>query len=82
MHNRLTHSLEVSCVGRSLGNDSTKKLLALHLELNDSHLSEIGAIVSVACLAHDLGNPPFGHSGERAIGTYSRKETDCICARC
>ncbi len=70
VHNRLTHSLEVSCVGRSLGNDSAKKLLALHPELNDSHLSEIGAIVSAACLAHDLGNPPFGHSGERAIGTY------------
>lgn len=70
VHNRLTHSLEVSCVGRSLGNDSAKQLLTLHPELNDSHLSEIGAIVSAACLAHDMGNPPFGHSGERAIGTY------------
>lgn len=70
VHNRLTHSLEVSCVGRSLGNDSAKQLLALHPELADTHLTEIGAIVSAACLAHDLGNPPFGHSGERAIGTY------------
>ena len=70
VHNRLTHSLEVSCVGRSLGNDSAKQLLARHPELTDSHLSEIGSIVSAACLAHDMGNPPFGHSGERAIGTY------------
>lgn len=70
VHNRLTHSLEVSCVGRSLGNDSAKQLLERHPELADSHLGEIGSIVSAACLAHDMGNPPFGHSGERAIGTY------------
>ena len=70
VHNRLTHSLEVSCVGRSLGNDVAMRLLQKHPELSDSHLSEIGAIVSAACLAHDLGNPPFGHSGEKAIGTY------------
>ena len=70
VHNRLTHSLEVSSVGRSLGNDVSRKLLALHPHLADTHLSELGSIVSTACLAHDLGNPPFGHSGERAIGTY------------
>ena len=70
VHNRLTHSLEVSCVGRSLGNDIATSLLQKYPELSDSHLSEIGAIVSAACLAHDLGNPPFGHSGEKAIGTY------------
>ena len=70
VHNRLTHSLEVSSVGRSLGNDSARLLLERHPELADTHLSELGAIVSAACLAHDLGNPPFGHSGERAIGTY------------
>lgn len=72
VHNRLTHSLEVSCVGRSLGSDVAKELLSLHPGLQEEcpHLSEIGAIVSAACLAHDLGNPPFGHSGERAIGTY------------
>ncbi|WP_291530069.1 deoxyguanosinetriphosphate triphosphohydrolase [Bacteroides sp. UBA939] len=70
VHNRLTHSLEVSCVGRSLGNDVSKALLARHPELQDSFLPEIGSIVSAACLAHDLGNPPFGHSGERAISTY------------
>ncbi len=70
VHNRLTHSLEVSCVGRSLGNEVSTQLLQKHPELAQSHLSEIGAIVSAACLAHDLGNPPFGHSGEKAIGTY------------
>lgn len=70
VHNRLTHSLEVSCVGRSLGNNIASLLLKKHPELEDTHISEIGAIVSAACLAHDLGNPPFGHSGERAISTY------------
>ncbi len=70
VHNRLTHSLEVSCVGRSLGNDVAKELIALHPELKDSFISEIGSIVSAACLAHDMGNPPFGHSGEQAISTF------------
>ena len=70
VHNRLTHSLEVSCVGRSLGDSISHQLLAKHPELAETHISEIGAIVSAACLAHDLGNPPFGHSGEKAISTY------------
>lgn len=70
VHNRLTHSLEVSCVGRSLGNDVARAVLERQPELQDSFLPEIGAIVSAACLAHDLGNPPFGHSGERSISTY------------
>ena len=70
VHNRLTHSLEVSSVGRSLGNDISRALIQKHPELTGSHLTEAGAIVSAACLAHDLGNPPFGHSGERAIGTF------------
>lgn len=70
VHNRLTHSLEVSCVGRSLGCDVANRLPAMHPELHDSHIQEIGSIVSAACLAHDLGNPPFGHSGEKAISTY------------
>ncbi len=70
VHNRLTHSLEVSCVGRSLGNDVAGRLLQKHPELAGSYLSEIGSIVSAACLAHDMGNPPFGHSGEKAISTY------------
>lgn len=70
VHNRLTHSLEVACVGRSLGNRVARSLVALHPELAGSAVEEIGNIVSAACLAHDLGNPPFGHSGERAISTY------------
>ena len=70
VHNRLTHSLEVSCVGRSLGDSISNRLLNKHPELVATHVSEIGAIVSAACLAHDLGNPPFGHSGEKAISTY------------
>ena len=70
VHNRLTHSLEVSCVGRSLGNKVSRALQERHPELCNSAVSEIGDIVSAACLAHDLGNPPFGHSGERAISAY------------
>ena len=70
VHNRLTHSLEVSSVGRSLGNDVSRLLLERHPHLSNTHLTEMGSIVSAACLAHDLGNPPFGHSGERAIGSY------------
>ena len=70
VHNRLTHSLEVSSVGRSLGNDVSRALLDRHPELKDTHFTELGSIVSAACLAHDLGNPPFGHSGEKAIGTF------------
>jgi dGTPase len=70
VHNRLTHSLEVSCVGRSLGTSIANQLIAKHPELANTHVPEIGSIVSAACLAHDLGNPPFGHSGEKAISTY------------
>jgi len=68
VHNRLTHSLEVACVGRSLGNSVVQKLQHNHPE--NPYLTEIGSIVSAACLAHDMGNPPFGHSGEKAIATY------------
>lgn len=70
VHNRLTHSLEVACVGRSLGNGIARKLVELYPHLKDSGISETGNIVSAACLAHDMGNPPFGHSGEKAISAY------------
>ncbi len=70
VHNRLTHSLEVSSVGRSLGNDVSRELLRRHPELHATNVPEMGSIVSAACLAHDMGNPPFGHSGESAIGTF------------
>ena len=70
VHNRLTHSLEVASVGMSLGNDVVHRLKAIHPELAGTLFEEIGTIVSAACLAHDMGNPPFGHSGEKAIQTY------------
>ena len=70
VHNRLTHSLEVSSVGRSLGTDVSRELIMRHPYLRDTEVTSLGAIVSAACLAHDMGNPPFGHSGERAIRTY------------
>jgi dGTPase len=68
VHNRLTHSLEVASVGRSLGNLLSEKVAAEFPE--NPLVSEIGTIVSAACLAHDLGNPPFGHSGESAISNF------------
>ena len=70
VHNRLTHSLEVASVGMSLGNDVAQKLIVKHPELKDTLFQEIGQIVATACLAHDLGNPPFGHSGEKAIQSF------------
>ena len=69
VHNRLTHSLEVSCVGRSLGNNVAKGLMRKYPD-GSVNFPEIGSIVSAACLAHDMGNPPFGHSGERTISAY------------
>lgn len=69
VHNRLTHSLEVACVGRSLGDTVGRNLKEKYRD-SVPFIDEIGAIVSAACLAHDLGNPPFGHSGEKAISTY------------
>ncbi|WP_158846867.1 dGTP triphosphohydrolase [Algibacter sp. L1A34] len=73
VHTRLTHSLEVSVVGRSLGRLVGKKLLEKHPHLQSSlgyQANDFGAIVAAAALAHDIGNPPFGHSGEKAIGEY------------
>lgn len=70
VHNRLTHSLEVASVGMSLGCDVARDLTKRHPELADTLFQEIGQIVSTACLAHDMGNPPFGHSGEKAIQTF------------
>ncbi len=71
VHNRLTHSLEVSSVGRSMGNE-------IAIRLHDRYKGEewtgkldgVRDIVAAACLCHDLGNPPFGHSGEKTISTY------------
>ncbi|WP_026451133.1 deoxyguanosinetriphosphate triphosphohydrolase [Aequorivita capsosiphonis] len=73
VHTRLTHSLEVSVVGRSLGRAVGKAILKKHPHLEKAHgyqFNDFGAIVAAAALAHDIGNPPFGHSGEKAIGDY------------
>ncbi|MCK0130427.1 deoxyguanosinetriphosphate triphosphohydrolase [Flavobacteriaceae bacterium F08102] len=72
VHTRLTHSLEVSVVGRSLGRLVGAALLEKYPVLNELgyQSNDFGAIVASACLAHDIGNPPFGHSGEKAIGEY------------
>ncbi|MEX0290913.1 MAG: dGTP triphosphohydrolase [Flavobacteriaceae bacterium] len=73
VHTRLTHSLEVSVVGRSLGRMVGKQLLEKHPHLHKIHgygFNDFGAIVAAAALAHDIGNPPFGHSGEKAIGEF------------
>lgn len=70
VHNRLTHSLEVASVGRSIARIVARELISKKPELANSALSEIDTVVAAACLAHDLGNPPFGHSGEKAISSY------------
>ena len=78
VHNRLTHSIEVSSVGRTLGNLVGQYVLKLEPELeklgNSMHM--FGDIVAAASLAHDVGNPPFGHSGESAIGDYFQNNKD------
>jgi len=72
---RLTHSLEASCVGRSLGTMVGHELIQLDPALEQCFLpSEVGAIVATACLAHDIGNPPFGHAGEDAIAHWFRHD--------
>ena len=73
VHTRLTHSLEVSVVGRSLGRLAGKKILDKYPHLQNIYgyqANDFGAIVAAAALAHDIGNPPFGHSGEKAIGEF------------
>lgn len=73
VHTRLTHSLEVSVVGRSLGRLVGKKIIEKYPYLQEIYgyqMNDFGAVVAAASLAHDIGNPPFGHSGEKAIGEY------------
>ena len=73
VHTRLTHSLEVSVVGRSIGRKVGQKILQKYPHLSTSlgyQANDFGAIVAAAALAHDIGNPPFGHSGEKAIGQF------------
>ncbi|MEC9108705.1 MAG: deoxyguanosinetriphosphate triphosphohydrolase [Bacteroidota bacterium] len=73
VHTRLTHSLEVSVVGRSLGRQVGTKILEKFPDLKNTYgyqANDFGAIVAAASLAHDIGNPPFGHSGEKSIGQF------------
>ena len=75
VHNRLTHSLEVASVGRSLGKAIGEKIVnkyenELTQEAKEFYKFELSAVVMTACIAHDIGNPPFGHSGEDAIRTF------------
>lgn len=77
VHTRLTHSLEVSSVGRSLGKSVGEMILQRHPDLQKSFsLFDFGAIVAAASLAHDLGNPPFGHAGEDAISDFFKENIE------
>jgi dGTPase len=79
VHTRLTHSLEVSSVGRSLGKKVGEVIIQRHPELKDNYsLFDFGAIVAAASLAHDLGNPPFGHAGEDAISDFFKNNSTGI----
>jgi len=76
VHNRLTHSLEVASVGRSLGKAVGDALTAKYTDqgepFREFYKYELPSVIAAACLAHDIGNPPFGHSGEEAIRAYFR----------
>lgn len=84
VHNRLTHSLEVASVGRSLGQLVGEGLSKLGEVTSDTlsvafYKYHLKHVIAAGCLAHDLGNPAFGHSGEEAISKYFRKrDTDKI----
>ena len=79
VHNRLTHSLEVASVGRSLGKEVGEVLAVKYAQegddFKDFYRHELASVIASACLAHDIGNPPFGHSGEDAIRTYFKELT-------
>lgn len=81
VHTRLTHSLEVSSVGRSLGKGAGEILINKFPNLQSLGIdsSDIGAIVAAAALTHDIGNPPFGHAGEEAISDFFRLHPDGKC---
>jgi dGTPase len=74
VHNRLTHSLEVASVGRSLGKaigvNISKKYPEEDANFHEFYRYDLPTVIATSCLAHDIGNPPFGHSGESAIRNY------------
>ena len=75
LRTRLTHTIEVANLGRLIGVDIAKNLVDSN-KLSPEKVSHIGDVVYAGCLAHDLGNPPFGHSGERAIQTWFTRKLD------
>src|SRR6476660_2516905 len=85
VHNRLTHSLEVASVGRSLGKlvgfEIAKRYSGEDDSFKDFYKYELPSVIAAACLAHDIGNPPFGHSGEDAIRIFFRELEGEACRR-
>ncbi len=80
IHSRLTHSLEVSSVGRSMGHLVAKQIALLDNDLPNNFDLDITSIVGAACLLHDVGNPPFGHAGEDAISSFYRDNSEFLIA--
>lgn len=79
VHNRMTHSVETSCVGRSLGSIVGERVLeAAGDGWGRSESRSLGDLVQAACLAHDIGNPPFGHSGEDAISSFFARRPEVM----
>ena len=74
VHNRLTHSLEVASIGRSLGMAAGARIAEKYPDAGENfrefYRYELASVIASACLAHDIGNPPFGHSGEDAIRAF------------
>lgn len=82
VHSRLTHSLEVASVGRSLGKRVGRTICERYkIERSDFDQHDVGDVVAAACLAHDIGNPPFGHAGEDAIASFFRSDVGNVLLR-
>ena len=83
VHNRLTHSLEVASVGRSLGSIVGNHIANTEIKSDDEesqlfYMIDLASVIAAACLAHDIGNPAFGHSGEKAISNYFIEHADTL----
>ncbi len=78
VHTRLTHTLEVASVGRTLGTRVGSSLARSGKLPNEVRPEDVGSIVQAACLAHDIGNPPFGHAGEAAISAWFQKHQEYL----
>jgi len=78
IRNRLTHSLEVAGVGRSFGTRTWRLLFAKHEDVGNASEDDFRYVLQAACLAHDIGNPPFGHAGEFAIRTWAKENSDFL----